>query len=468
MGRRAIEEGKKGDPYAYVFPAEQHDPGAAQRLLEILHFAGIEVSRASEPFRVGEEQYSAGTFVIPMAQPFRAYVKDLLETQRHPDPQELPVGMMGDEPYDVMAWTLPLQMGVNAVRVKDAFQARLEKIDTIPSPKGEIAGGAGRSGFLISPEPTNKAIATNRFLKAGAEVSWLTDEMEAAGRVFPPGSLWVKQSTGASAELRKTIEELGLRGVALEQPPKGSTRRLSKPRLALYQSFTASMDEGWTRWLLEQYEFTSTPIRDADIRAGRLRQLWDVIILPGDRGDQRLVTGNDWESTPAEFRGGIGEQGREALSEFVAQGGTLIAMGSSTEFALRTFALPVKDALEGLSRSQFSCPGSLLRVLVDGQHPVAYGMPNEATAVFEDNSAFEPAPGFSYTNLKVIARYAGSDLLQSGWIRGEEFLHDRIAAAEVTYRRGRIVLFGFRPQFRAQPHNTFRLLFNAIHYAAAD
>jgi trehalose utilization protein len=128
----------------------------------------------------------------------------------------------------------------------------------------------------------------------------------------------------------------------------------------------------------------------------------------------------------------------------------------------------VKDVLEGVSRSQFSCPGSLLRILVDPNHPVAYGMPGDATALFEDNSAFEPAPGFSYTNLKVIARYPGDEVLQSGWMRGEEYLRNRIAAAEVTYRKGRVLLFGFRPQFRAQPHNTFKLLFNAIHYSAAE
>jgi hypothetical protein len=466
MGRRAIEEGKKGDPYAYVFPP-QRDPGAAHQLLETLHFSGIAVQRATEPFQVGERKYPAGSYVIPMAQPFRAYVKDLLEKQNHPDPGQLPLGTIGDEPYDVTAWTLPLQMGVEAVRVKDSFQAKLETLDSIPAPKGELVSSQAGFGFLISPEPNSKTILTNRLLKKGAEVFWTTEEVQAAGRSFPAGSLWIK-TPGGDGELRAMVENLALRGAALEQPVQSPALRLKKPRTALYQPWTASMDEGWTRWLLEQNEFSFSPIQDADIQAGRLRELWDVIILPGDRGDERLAVGNDWESTPTEFRGGIGAQGREALREFVTQGGTLVAMGDSTEFALRTFALPVKDVLEGVSRSQFSCPGSLLRILVDPNHPVAYGMPGDATALFEDNSAFEPAPGFSYTNLKVIARYPGDEVLQSGWMRGEEYLRNRIAAAEVTYRKGRVLLFGFRPQFRAQPHNTFKLLFNAIHYSAAE
>jgi hypothetical protein len=468
MGRRAIEDGKIGDPYAYVIPPGQRDSRATHRLLETLHFAGIEVQQAAEPFQVGEREYPAGSFVILMAQPFRAYVKDLLEKQDHPDLGPSVAGSSGDEPYDVTAWTLPLQMGVEAVQIKDAFQARLERLDSIPKPRGELAAGPARSGFLISPEPNATAIATNRLLKAGAEVLWLAEETEIGGQLFPPGSLWVKQPAGAEASLRSTVEELGLRAIPLSESPRGRTMRLAKPRVALYQPWTASMDEGWTRWLLEQYEFPFTPVHDADLQAGKLHDLWDVIILPGDRGDERLVQGNDWESTPPDFRGGLGDKGREALREFVSGGGTLITMGDSTEFALRTFALPVKNALEGLGRERFSCPGSLLRVLVDRHHPVAYGMASEATAVFENNSAFESAPGFSYTNLKVIARYPGSDLLQSGWMRGEEHLHDRIAAAEASYRKGRVVLIGFRPQFRAQPHNTFKLLFNAIHYASAE
>jgi hypothetical protein len=466
MGRNAIEEGKKGNPYAYVFPPGQHDAGAVYRLLEVLHFAGVEIQRSVAPFRAGGEDYPEGTFVVPMAQPFRAYVKDLLEPQEHPDISTMTASNMDDEPYDVTAWTLPLQMGVKAVAVKDAFEARVESLTQIPLPKGTLADGAPRHGYLISPEPNNKAIATNRLLKAGADVRWLAASTEAGGRSFPPGAIWVQPRTGGPA-LREVVEPLGLQAVPLETELSGRAWRLSQPRVALYQPWTGAIDEGWTRWVLEQHEFPFSTIRNADIQAGALNQHWDVILLPGDLNEQRILRGNEWESTPEEFRGGIGEKGRAALQEFVEKGGTLIAPGDAAEFALRSFALPVKDALEGVRRSEFFCPGSLLRLLVDNQHPVGYGMPDEATAVFENNTAWEPAPGFSYTGLRVIARYPGEQLLQSGWMRGPEHLHNRIAAAEITYRQGRVVLFGFRPQFRGQPHNTFKLLFNAIHLSTA-
>jgi hypothetical protein len=142
-------------------------------------------------------------------------------------------------------------------------------------------------------------------------------------------------------------------------------------------------------------------------------------------------------------------------------------MGDSTDFALRTFALPLKNALDGVGSAEFSCPGSFLRILVDNRNPLAYGMPSEASAVFKDDSVFEAVPEFSYTSLRVVARYPGTNLLQSGWIRGDKHLHNRIAAAEVGYEKGRIVLIGFRPQHRAQSNNTFKLLFNSIYLSVA-
>jgi hypothetical protein len=466
MGQRAIEEGKKGSPVAYLFPERQHDRGAAARLLEALHYTGIEIYRAKSEFKAGGEQYPAGTYVIPMAQPFRAYAKDLLEAQQHPDPGDLPTGAMSEQPYDVTAWTLPLQMGVKAVPVKAALEVDLAKLDAIPAPEAKFTRrGDGKLGYLIRPEPNAKTTATNRLLRAGAAVEWLTRDVDSAAGAYPAGTIL---ASGIDAARLESLT--GGLALEIEEPsaPLDAPRiRLREPRVAIYQPWTASMDEGWTRWLLRQYEFRATPLHDADLRAGKLRDQWDAIILPGDRGNTSIVEGHASTAVPAEYRGGIGEQGRQALRDFVSEGGTLIAMGDSTEFALLSFELPLRNALKDLKRGEFSCPGSLLRILVDNRHPIAYGMPTEGTASFSDDAAFEAAPEFSYTSLKVIARYPADNPLQSGWLRGPEHLQNRIAAAEVLYKKGRVVLIGFRPQFRAQPDNTFKLLFNAIHYSAA-
>ncbi len=493
MGRNAVEEGKKGNPYAWVFPPAQHDDGALYRLLEILHYAGVEVHRAEKPFKAGDKDYPAGSYVILMAQPFRAYAKDMLEVQKHPDPKSMPAGAMADQPYDVTAWTLPLQMGVEAKQIEKSFEAELKKLDSIPrvsgtillptgkmvtaldalpegndnpAPKKRPDRGGQRYGYLIQSGPNAKVIATNRLLKADAEVFWLTEKAEVGGWRYPAGTLWVRGV--APVDIDPIIGILSLEATELSAPPQAKRVRLRAPRVGLYQPWTASMDEGWTRWLLEQYEFPYTTLHNADLKAGKLGEKFDAIVFPADRNKQQILEGNKRKWTPEKYRGGIGEEGLKALQEFVRNGGTLVLLDESTDLALESWAVPIKNALKGVKRDDFACPGSLLKILVDPSHPVAYGMPPEATAFYDNGPAFDLAPGFSYTDVKVIARYPATNPLQSGWIRGPEYLSSRIAAAEVTYEKGRIILIGFGAQFRAQPHNTFKLFFNSLHYAAAE
>jgi len=472
MGQNAIEAGKNEKPYAWVFPPYQHDGGALYTLLEVLHFAGVEVHRAEKPFQAGDKDYHAGSFVILMAQPFRAYAKDMLEVQKHPDPKTMPAGAMADQPYDVTGWTLPLQMGVEAKQIDKAFEAELTKLDSIPREKGTVRN-ATRNGraFVVAPGPNNKALLTNRLLAAGAEVSWLTEKVSLKDSwTYPAGSLFVRNI--AADKFASMVEELGVLAEEVKgnDPAANSARRarLRAPRVGLYQPWTASMDEGWTRWLLEEFEFPYTSLHNADIKAGKLGEQFDVIVFPADRGKEQILDGNKRKFTPEEYRGGIGEEGLKALQEFVRGGGTILLLDDSTQLAVESWAVPIRNMLKDVKRDDFSCPGSLLKILVDPSHPVAYGMPPEATAVFSNGPAFDLAPGFSYTDVKVIARYPATNPLQSGWIRGDSYLHNRIAAAEVGYEKGRIILLGFGAKFRAQPHNTFKLFFNSLHYAAAE
>ncbi len=459
MGLEAIKAGEAGDPWAYLFDPDQHDPQALYSLLEALEFCGVIVERAEAEFQAEGRQWPKGTFVIRMAQPFRAYAKDLLEPQEHPDPGAMPLGKMSDQPYDTTAWTLPLQMGVKAVVAKTPFEAELERLGSIPPPKGRWEG-SGKQGTAVLAGPNALATLISRLQKKGVPLALVLKESKG----LPAGSLYLEGAP--PAELEGWTGELGLTAVPVSSRPK--TAPLEPVRVALYRPWTASMDEGWTRWLLEQYEIGFTPLVDADLRAGDLRKRWDVLLLPGDRGDARLISGNNGKATPEEYRGGLGEEGRQAIREFVAQGGRLVVWHDAVDFALKTFELPVRDGLKGVPRSQFSCPGCFVRVQVDSNHPIGFGMQAEATAVFDNDSALEPLPPFRSVQYDVVARYPGDSLLQSGWMRGESHLAHRIAAAQVDYEQGSVVMIAFRPQFRAQPHGTFKLLFNAIHTAGLN
>jgi len=466
LGREAIEAGQQGSPWAFVFARDQHDPGALHRLLEALHYCGVEVERATKPFSAAGLDYPAGSYVIKMAQPFRAYAKDLLEPQAHPGPALTPSGKIGEQPYDLTAWSLPLQMGVEAVRVDEPFSVETERLAEIPRPQSELLNAQGAQGFLIDPEPNSLSIFLNRLLNAGARPSVLTEEVVTGDKRHAAGSVWIADAD--VSRVQQFAAGLGLKVQGLADKPQGSSVLLTTPRTGLYRPWTASIDEGWTRWLLEKYEFPFSSLLNADIRSGGLREKWDVILLPGDRDSRSLIEGNKRLSTPAEYRGGLANEGQGALKQFVADGGTLVVWGKAVQFARETFDLPLQDALEGLAPGEFSAPGSFLRIHVDNSQPLAFGMQSDAIAVFNNDGALEFSPEAPDPDLAVVVSYPMADLLASGWLRGEQRLAGHVAAARFSYKQGSIVLIGFRPQFRAQPDNTFKLLFNAIHFAGTE
>jgi hypothetical protein len=240
----------------------------------------------------------------------------------------------------------------------------------------------------------------------------------------------------------------------------------------LYKPWVESIDEGWTRWILEQHEFPFRSLSDADIRRGALRTALDVIILP-DMPPDRLVSGHAPGTMPPEYTGGIGPEGVDALVQFVHAGGTLVTLDSSGGFAIEALGLPLKDVAREAIGGQFFCPGSILRIALDAAQPLAFGMPAETAGVFAYSAAYDVRPIAADTaqghagsqmsaNLRVVARYAAADVLMSGWLQGESVIANRAAVVEARVGLGRAVLIGFRAQHRAQSLATFRLLFNAI------
>jgi Zinc carboxypeptidase len=251
-------------------------------------------------------------------------------------------------------------------------------------------------------------------------------------------------------------------GLPLKQGPRSPIANpITRPiKLALYKSWTASMDEGWTRYVFDTFNVPYQTLRDKDVRAGNLRAQYDVIVLPSMRM-REIVEGNAAGRYPVEFTGGIGSEGVEALRRFVEAGGTLVCFDASSELAIKQFKLPLRNVLEGLKSSDFYCPGSILRLTVDPQQPLAHGFGRDVDAYFINSSAFEVSGG-SGGRVHVIARYADKDVLRSGWLLGEKFVAGKIALTEVSMGQGRVVLFGFRPQHRGQTWGTFQFIWNAI------
>jgi Zinc carboxypeptidase len=243
------------------------------------------------------------------------------------------------------------------------------------------------------------------------------------------------------------------------------TYRISK-RVALYRSSVPAIDEGWTRFVIEQNSGPVASLRDADLRAGNLIEKFDSIVIP-DQAARTIFNGYRLGSMPPLLTGGVGTGGVTALREFVSAGGTLILLNRACDFAIEQFKLPVRDVVAGLPKTEFYVPGSILRIELDTSHPIARGMPYRTIAWAEDSPVFEvfqnPQSDIPISDVAVIASYPRtSSPLLSGWLLGTNRIRNKAALVEVKMGRGRLVLFGFRPQYRAQSLATYPLFFNAL------
>jgi hypothetical protein len=226
------------------------------------------------------------------------------------------------------------------------------------------------------------------------------------------------------------------------------------------------MDEGWTRWVLEQWEFSPKTLHNADIKAGKLRDTYDVIVL-ADQQPRSILEGNASRGVRPEYRGGIGDDGLDALKAFVAAGGTLVMLGSSADLAILRWPIPVRNLKGGLTRDQHFAPGTIVRVQVDAASPLGFGMPADTYGFYNNSPFYDVLDGFASQRTTVVARYPNTDIVASGWLKGEELMAGRAAVVQVDMHPGRLVLFGLRPQHRAQTQATFPLLFNALYTSCA-
>jgi hypothetical protein len=463
MNRRTIERFAAGRPWAFLVPPDQRDPREATELLRLLQAGGAEVHEATAPFTADEVDYPAGTAIIRLDQPVGRWVKDLLEPQVYPEIRWPSPSAPVDRPYDMTAWTLGLLMGVRVVQVETPFGTDSELLRTPATLAAGTVRGAG-DVVVIAPEPNATITAAVRLLSGGAHVSWATEPFDADGRRFAPGTLVAR---GARPGLvSRLARDLGLdvhRVPHVEEPAR--LARLRQPRVALYEPWGGNIDAGWTRWVLEQHEVPFTVVRHTDVIAGDLEGQFDVIVVP-DAPTTLLLRGLQGGGVRPEHRGGLGDQGVARLRAFVHGGGTLVSLGNAALFAIDTLGLPLRNVVRDEPLDVFFCPGTLLRVDIDSTHPIGYGLPPTADAMFVNNGGYV-ASGRGSEGVTVAARYPDAPLLRSGWVIGEGRLRGTGAVLDVGVGRGRVVLLTFRAQHRAQTRGTFKLLFNAILHGAA-
>jgi hypothetical protein len=536
-GRDQIAKGRKDAPYAYLVPQEQRDPVAAVEMLRRLAFAGVRVSQLTAPATVNDVTYPAGTWVVPTDQEFAAMARELLDVQTYPDLRQYPGGPPL-RPYDAAGWSLPLQMGVKigvaSAPLTGEMRAKMKLLGPLPDPRvkptpyntaaaadpapfdsvpgigfdsnpsaaaivpppGRITGSG--PALAVDPAQNNAYRAINRAWKEGASVQFVAGAPGAGARFVITGL-----PESAQSQMVNSLALLAERTSATGVP-------LKKPRVGVFQPWSGSMDEGWTRWLLEQYGFEFVILHPEDFHAPLAAKV-DVVILaddaripvegggggrgggapggagtaggagaPGGSGRAAGAAGAAGAAAAAGGQAGGGRGGGaarsvrpeyaytltpadlQAFEEFIRGGGTLVCFNSAYRFAIQQFKLPVKNVADGLRPEEFFLRGSIVEVTTETTHPLMAGMPEKAPVFVDGSPVFETLDGFKG---KVLAKYreTGSPLL-SGYLIGEKYLQGKAAALDVELDKGHIVLIGFRPQWRDQPFGTFRVVFNSAMY----
>ncbi|MEK6283263.1 MAG: M14 metallopeptidase family protein [Acidobacteriota bacterium] len=483
---------KDRDPRGYVIPSDQPDFLTATKFVNALIKNGIVIQRATAPFQVAGKSYPAGSFVIKTDQAFRPHVLDMFEPQDHPDDIPYPGGPP-TPPYDSAGWTLAYQMGVVFDRFLEGFDGPFEKVNGLAKPPpgkiGVLSACPPVAGFLLSHQVNDSFIAINRLLAAGEDVYWLRQPLSANGKTYGPGTIYVSNKSSALPIMQKLAQEFGLNFEGLSAKPQGEALKLKPLRIGLWDRYGGSMPSGWTRFLLEKFEFPFTVVYPATLDAGDLASKFDVLIfvtggIPAR--DAREPVENPAnaipaaERIPAEYRDRLGNvtvaKTVPQLRRFLEGGGTIISVGTSTTLAYHA-GLPIASALteklpdgteRALAREKLYIPGSILQVRVDNTNPVAYGI-NERLDVFFDNSpVFRLRPEAALRGVKPVAWFDTDKPLRSGWAWGQKYLQDGVAIVDAPVGKGRLLLFGPEITFRAQPHGTFKFLFNGIYYGGAE
>ncbi|HVT37566.1 MAG TPA: M14 metallopeptidase family protein [Gemmatimonadaceae bacterium] len=474
-------------PRGYVIPSSQPDLLTAQKFLVALQKAGVIVHRATGAFTAGGKPYPPGSYVVKTAQAFRPHVLDMFEPQDHPNDFAYP-GAPPTPPYDNAGWTLAMQMGVKYDRIIDGFDGPFKRLDPLaerikPDPATVAAGGAG---WVVSSKQNDAFHVVSRLWAAGADVYRLSRPATSGGKTYSTGTFYIPSSAKSTPVVQKSSQDLGV-DFASASDLSASADKVPPARIGLWDRYGGSMPSGQMRWLMEQFELPFRVVYPQELDAGNLRAKFDVLIFPensipgtgpgGGRGGRGGGGGGGPVGTiPAEFQAWLGavtaDKTIPKLKEFVQQGGRIVAIGPSSINIAQQFGFPITNHLvertptgvapTPLPRDKFYVPGSLLEVAYDTTESAARGEDARGIVFFENSPVFRLGPDAAAKGVKPIAWFDNPAPLRSGWAWGQNYLDQGVAMAEGRYGQGTVYMYGPEITFRAQPHATFKLLFNAI------
>ncbi len=479
--KREVEKGKTQPPYYYVVPQLQADQSELISLVELMNEQGISTFQLSEDYTLSGINLKAGDIVYPLAQPFRAFVKEVMEKQEFPVRHYTPEGEVV-RPYDVTSWSLPLHRGLISHEIKmrdDVFEAKLKPLTGVYNPLKESYKLPAI--FPVTSNGSFKAafIALQKELK----VSRLTQPTIINGKTYGKGS-FVIQGDNENL-LNNIVKESRTEPGFVQETGKLALSAVSMPRIALVETFFNDMDAGWTRYLFDTYKLPYTILHPDEFEKTDFTANFDIVIIPSS-GKTLLMNGKPGtEASPSmsnyhpDYQKGMGKKGFEKLLLFVNEGGKVISWGQSTDLftglleitkgeTKEEFMLPFTNAGDQARRDGLIIPGSLVRMQIKQDHPLSWGMPSEVGVFYRGNPLFNTSVPRFDMDRRVIGAFPERDILISGYCEKEEKLSDKPAMIWLKKGKGELILYSFSPQFRASTQVTYKLLFNALFPLTAE
>ncbi len=474
--KKEVERGRKEPPYYYIMPLEQHDRSELADMINLMDKHGVNSFKLLSDQLIDNRLHRKGDIVIPLAQPYRAFIKEVMESQKFPVRHHTTGGDM-IRPYDITTWSLPLHKGVEAVEINTKFQIPDKDLLQLEIPfRFEVDEPGSYTGVLFTSNNNESYKAAFIASDMGMQVERLLESLTIDGMEFPEGSFFIPSGRG----LDNILKELLVHPLYVTGSFQGKTHPMRVPRVALVESWIHDMDAGWTRYLFDTYKVPYKVIRPSDLQNASLTQDYDIVILP-DQSHSVLMAGKGGSPGnfsilryPPEYTKGMEQEGLNNLLTFIDKGGKVVSWGRSTEIFMgnltikndnkdkQEFSLPVSNIASSLSNQGFDVTGSLLRVKFRPDHPLTIGMPEYSGVFHRGNPVF--ATSFPYFDMdrRVIASFAKDNILMSGFIDNEKLISEQVAMVWVKKGNGQIVLFSFCPQFRGSTPATYKLLFNSL------
>jgi len=478
--KNEVELGKTSAPYYYILPQKQHDKSEFIALINLLNEHGVNVYSLDKSVIIGNRIYSAGDIVIPLAQPYRAFIKEVMEKQNYPVRHYTPNGKI-IKPYDITSWSLPLHKGVNSIEVNEKIEIPHSDLLNVSFPfsiKSEVPQNYKAMLFSVNENESFKAAFLAK--KLNVYVKRLSKAVTVGENKFPTGSFLIISDDLDKSAFENLFDQLTISPYFVSDNIEYKTKNFIVPKIALVETNFHDMDAGWTRFIFDTYYIPYKVIQPGDFEKTDFVKDFDIVVFPSKAKsilmEGKYKSGDDYFITdyPPEFTKGIGKEGFAKLMTFLDEGGIIISWGSSTALFIgpltikhgekdkEEFQLPVRDASKNLIKDGLYVPGSLVDIVLTSDNPITYGMQENIGVFFRGKPVFSTSIPHFDMDRRVIGKFPKENILLSGYAEKVEKLQNKTALVWLKKGKGQLVLFGFNPQFRGSTNVSFKLLFNSL------